>query len=424
MSSTFYSNILILVVGLVTFFLLCPLHSHGFLFVEHESIGQSVDLWNVAGQRIPAAAMNITLPNGAVASFGHLVAISADLLGDPKYPISDASDPQDAVRRFEANFNVLATKKESAALIPRFIELNAGVKATIIKELEQGRDPSVALLKLKNFLNGHYNIITGGGHTLKEPWLPFGLYLNLANVDWDHFRHENRSVRAYSTGHAVAISLAADAGRLFKAKRTADAQAALDKALAAEAFACHFLTDSFAAGHERTPRKEFNERAETATLGAALSSFQHDEENRLGLLVTTRANATVWTSYGDHYYFDRRSDDLRRHVIAATQMSVDELFAAYTTQTIAKSYQALDNLPIPLVKENYCPLFLWNADGFWKRKHVSNPWSTDYKKHKTHFFGGGWTVPTTLLEMSTVYHPPTNLPPRPAGFTCTPVFHS
>jgi Domain of unknown function (DUF4157) len=54
------------------------------------------------------------------------------------------------------------------------------------------------------------------------------------------------AVSAYHAGHIRALAEAATAGK---------AGTSIDSALAAEAFACHFLTDGFSGGHVRTERK-------------------------------------------------------------------------------------------------------------------------------------------------------------------------
>ena len=63
-------------------------------------------------------------------------------------------------------------------------------------------------------------------------------YLGLAQINWDHFGPDART--AYNAGHAVALVAAAVIGDL-------------NYAYTLNAFADHFLEDSFSAGHMRTP---------------------------------------------------------------------------------------------------------------------------------------------------------------------------
>lgn len=67
-------------------------------------------------------------------------------------------------------------------------------------------------------------------------------YLGLAKINLDHFGECART--AYNTGHATAIQKAINGD--------------LEGAYTLNAFADHFLQDSFSAGHLRTPRKDLH----------------------------------------------------------------------------------------------------------------------------------------------------------------------
>ncbi|TDD63830.1 hypothetical protein E1262_29880 [Jiangella aurantiaca] len=77
-------------------------------------------------------------------------------------------------------------------------------------------------------------------------------YLLLASRNISHFSGGGTAWQAYTSWHAKALVDALDAGR------TADA-ALWRRALTKEAFGLHFLTDSFSAGHVRTPRAEIRD---------------------------------------------------------------------------------------------------------------------------------------------------------------------
>jgi hypothetical protein len=71
-------------------------------------------------------------------------------------------------------------------------------------------------------------------------------------------------------------------------------------ALLSEAFAAHYLTDMFSAGHARVPRYAllhaiYQDRQVIAHL---LSNFLHNHEGRLGVYLTNEAQQ-VWYAYGD-----------------------------------------------------------------------------------------------------------------------------
>jgi hypothetical protein len=97
--------------------------------------------------------------------------------------------------------------------------------------LANHQDPSVVYAQLPDV-------------SLKLEQITFGRsdipgYLGLAQINWDHFGADART--AYNAGHATAIQKAVSGD--------------LDGAYAMNAFADHFLEDSFSSGHLRTPRR-------------------------------------------------------------------------------------------------------------------------------------------------------------------------
>ncbi|WP_116948894.1 S8 family serine peptidase [Jiangella endophytica] len=77
-------------------------------------------------------------------------------------------------------------------------------------------------------------------------------YLLLASQNISHFSAGGTAWQAYASWHAKALVDALDAGRLSDAARW-------ERAMTKEAFGLHFLTDSFSAGHVRTPRAEIRD---------------------------------------------------------------------------------------------------------------------------------------------------------------------
>lgn len=63
---------------------------------------------------------------------------------------------------------------------------------------------------------------------------------------------------AYSTGHTVALIKAREASKLDSESERVQA---LNQAYLCEAFAAHYLTDLFSAGHIRAPRRAFHSSA-------------------------------------------------------------------------------------------------------------------------------------------------------------------
>ena len=146
-----------------------------------------------------------------------------------------------------------------------------------------------------------YMHAAGGSNAVTNP----GRYLKLANNNFDHFGAD--AVTAYSTGHAVAIDMAVQANRdLAKAGRDNKAREKAYRdfqlAIAASAFADHFLTDLFSSGHLRVPRRALAKAFDTAdymhAAGSMMSKVQHDEDSRFGLFVRN-AKGRCWKCFGD-----------------------------------------------------------------------------------------------------------------------------
>jgi hypothetical protein len=138
-------------------------------------------------------------------------------------------------------------------------------------------------------------------------------YWLLALENSQHFNPT--STRAWAEYHqqAVAYALAAAA-----APGVASVQQ-LELALFENAFADHYLQDSFAAGH-----MGFNRAASSA---AAAKSF-HDTWNRRGRVVTDRAGDR-WVSHGDGRLDEPTNAGGKQHLMQAATLSVRSLLSAF-----------------------------------------------------------------------------------------------
>ncbi len=99
-------------------------------------------------------------------------------------------------------------------------------------------------------------------------------YLELALANDDHFGWHN--MKAYVKYHGEALALA---------EAAAGEDDTFRRALCTNAFADHFLTDGFAAGHVRVPRREIRAWAKGAgyseKLAGALSKLLHDQDGHV-----------------------------------------------------------------------------------------------------------------------------------------------
>jgi len=124
--------------------------------------------------------------------------------------------------------------------------------------------------------------------------------MELALFNNDHFGFTAQEV--YKFGMRAALNAAVAHPPTEEGAMTHDNGGDIKRALAMCAFACHFLTDLYASGHLRTPRKkmagEFGPIA-----GGLFSKCMHDEDNFNGLSVQSK-EGRKYTVFGDSFLFE------------------------------------------------------------------------------------------------------------------------
>lgn len=202
-----------------------------------------------------------------------------------------------------------------------------------------------------------YNEDTGGGSKLISDnvrginllnLLENGRYMELAELNWDHFVYGGCAWRAYSAGHSLAKKTAA----------SAKTNEELELAYKYNAFACHFLSDYFAAGHLRTPRKALHnghshpermnfidKRLNTewsVKLGDFMAKLMHDEDNTRGLWVKTIGwkdgvdsdESKIFKTYGDGHYANEENRESREQQRKVLQKSIMEVWKSYKNKKV------------------------------------------------------------------------------------------
>ena len=195
----------------------------------------------------------LTLPNGVVIKFEQIIALAGDFYGLPEHPIIDPLKEEDLEQdtgrhqRFRDAYNTLARapKDELQNELDKLLD-------TLKKECDAGKSTD----------SKTWDEITGGkwfgGLPVKQ-----GRMLQLAENNHDHFLPYAKD--AYLAGHQLAINKAREAGEYLKVQETGQYEEDeehdwedddrhkeyLHEAFSLDAFACHFLTDSFASGHVR-----------------------------------------------------------------------------------------------------------------------------------------------------------------------------
>lgn len=379
---------------------------------EHDSIGDNIVLFfpNQPPQR--AGNVPLSLPNGLQPTYGQILSLGGDFYGIPDQPISDGVTSQDRVQRFTNAFNSLATAQGAVTEMPRIWNVMITEINQVNQALLSGQSPAAVYATLGDTLSSQWNVITGGGSIL----YPMGRYLELAANNWDHFG--SHAVLAYTAGHTAALQQAVTAGSLSGQQQVP----ALQLAYAMNAFADHFLSDLFSAGHLRTPRKELYGVTTPSLVGSVLSRWMHDEDNRWGLNVTN-ALGQSWRAYGDKRYFDTVDVANKNLVDFAVQESADEVFTAFSTGQVPapNSYSALQRIPnLQTVSDNTraqalgnnSPMFANIGGSVSRREEVNNLNDYSWIPNGVIF---GWASLTTEGLLVATYNPgpPTGYPAPP-----------
>jgi len=209
-----------------------------FEYAEHAWLGDTLTLKWHDGKDYLARDKKFTLPNGVEVTYGQINALGGDFYGSEQ-PICEGSGPDQQKSRFLQGYGTLAI---NGGLTPTevqgLIKLKQDEVNLINAAARQGKDPSEVYRT--QVPSTRDNVIAGlEGYFLRNQ----KGYIGLAFINFDHFGQGAHT--AYNAGHTAALQKAAE-GKI---------PANLEAAYAMNAFADHFLEDSFAAGHIRTPRK-------------------------------------------------------------------------------------------------------------------------------------------------------------------------
>ena len=363
---------------------------------EHVWIGDQITLnFHLFGPQ-PAKKFHLEIDGGHRLTYGQLIALGGDFYGVPDSPISTSGNQGQAFIKAWETLTTAETKDVRDILDVMDVEI-----AAVNDALEQGHEPSeTAYKKLGDSLSARWNRLTGGGSPFSD-MLPPGRYLQLSSTNWDHFH--TFALDAYKVGHDNATW----AARQASAQHEDVQDAYLAMAYAMNAFADHFLTDLFSAGHLRAPRKAltdllseqgWHQLAEGG--GGLLTRSMHDEDSAHGLNVKSR-NGRHWRAFGDKRLLDSVSGDNRDQVRRAVQASADDIWKAFLhqeTHHTALEYtpdlEAVLNVSPDKSRPdyNYSPLFLINQSGRVLRR-------TDMTKKEDFTWTPSWDAADTLAEL-------------------------
>lgn len=372
----------------------------GFASLEHRNLGDLVQL-HLSGKNPAEGPLKLSLPNGLSLSYGEIVMYAADMFGDPDRPISNC-DPKDRLSCFQAQFDSMAIKgkpndkKCGNPLNQAFNIVN--YMSTIEKNLDKAHQDGQSDWDFYDEndvdITRQLNRLTCGGSVISA-FIPFGTYIKLAEVNYDHFAPD--SLIAYKAGHQYALQTALKGFTQRQAGKTAEAEQLLELAYAQNAFANHYLTDSFSAGHMRTPRRDIaNKILLPSSLKLLIANLMHNEDNRHGLNVVN-AEGTSWTAYGDGYLYKPEAELQRAVLLDAMQRSVDGVYNTFLTGVIPENYPEMNLFPdyasIDQLNDT-APLFKVENGVLLKR--VKN--NDYYDHHWTKY----WSGLITLIKFQTI----------------------
>lgn len=250
-----------------------------FETAEHRSLGDALVLTGADGAALPVPA-TLLLPNGLNLTYGDINGLGGDFYATYD-PISDGTDLADRVERFARAYATLATDtSRQPAEAEKLLAIAETEREAFAAAVAAGTDPSAAYADLPD---------TSVDYELATVTRPSDMpgYAGISLINWDHFGADARL--SYNAGHFAALTAAAGGDLLT--------------GYAMNAFADHFLEDSFAAGHIRTPRRLLHD---SVSISDFCAQYMHNEDNAIGLNVTN-PNGASWTAYGDNYLSKRPS---------------------------------------------------------------------------------------------------------------------
>lgn len=305
---------------------------------EHVAVGNAIQLDLGPGGRVPADSTPLLPPR--TIRYGETVALGGDFYGAPDLqPISSSSQPGQTFGAAWWSF-----EKADSSELDGILSVMQEEQAAIDAARAAGQQPSTAFKKLGDSLSYKWNEITGGAPAdqgrLAAIMNP-GRYLQLAYVNMDHFGAD--AVKVYLAGHTLAMQGATQLyGQDLSQPQT---RQNLLKCYSVNAFADHFLTDLFAGGHVRTPRRALYDMSlSVKSESGLLARVMHNEDNSDGVWVKN-ANGETWLVYGDGKELDDVNAENLRRAVAAVQVSADEIAHAATTGQVVQNPAALQLIP-------------------------------------------------------------------------------
>lgn len=367
-------------------------HASGYTNLEHKVLGDDLELhWQPL-----VAPEALHLENGLMLSYGDIIMFGGDLFGNPKQPISSCAVEQQSAC-FMAQFQALtAGSFENQNCRNPINQVNnlqiylTDLHQQLANAQSQGI-PSWDFYKKNNpSIAKTLNKLTCGGSFISD-FIPFGQFLLLAQVNFDHFVPD--ALTAYTAGHQAALQTALQAHEKLVQEDFSGAQQLLETAYAENAFASHFLSDAMSSGHMRVPRRAIHNKVLLPKiLNLLIANLMHDEDSRLGLQVVNQ-HGISWKAYGDGRLTKPDASTHYEILHRILQTSADAVYQTFIIGQLPDAYEELTWLPnYQIINDlnNHAPLFKEENGKLLKRKQNHEP----YDYHWTRW----WNGLVTLLD--------------------------
>ena len=209
-------------------------------YAEHAYLGDMLPLKWHDGHSYLASKKPFTLENGLQVTYGQINALGGDYCGSDS-PICQGGNLREQISRFFEGWRTLAVDRGRTLDDLRSIMKMKEDEVNLINEaVHANKDPSQVYREKVPSTRDNLQAALGGLLRPKKG------YVGLALINFDHFGGDARI--AYNAGHLAALEHAASGKNPLH----------LEVAYAMNAFADHFLEDSFASGHIRTPRQKLH----------------------------------------------------------------------------------------------------------------------------------------------------------------------
>ncbi|KAJ6528628.1 hypothetical protein DFH09DRAFT_1371197 [Mycena vulgaris] len=346
---------------------------------EHEDIGDKVMLQFDGGKTV--SGKDFAYPAGAQGehplSYGLVVALAGDFYGKVKATPGDREQLSDRWDTDRESSIVLAFKlakslsTDKKGYLVRVLKTMAEERTQVLAGIAKGQDVAQIFRNIAVSYDKQYT------------WDTRGAYALIALCNWDHFGED--AYKAYSAVHSAALRKATEAY-----SHPEHAEDLLREAYFLEAYAQHFLTDLFSAGHLRTPRRAlhrnfFGDSGDEDEAPSIIDRMyaedrcaqkMHDEDCANGLWVRN-ARGDQWVVYGDKQLWSGKSCQNFMMAVNACQAGVDEVWRARQSGNppIPADFEGLKWTPQVTADAidpfNFSPMFRITPDSkLVRRRHI------------------------------------------------------